>query len=93
MLGQHKFIAIKGVNNKITDALLVAEEVSKLVRKLERINIPSSIKIKETWYPKRKELEKIVKDKILPEITIELSKDPLTKRHIGYQQYKDEPVN
>jgi hypothetical protein len=70
LLNEHKFIAIKAINNKITEAFQVAEEVSKVVKKLERINIPSSVKVREVWHPKRKDLEKIVKEKIFPEITI-----------------------
>jgi len=84
---------VKAVNTHILDALTVVEEVRKLVKNLERINIPGTMQVREVWDPRRKDLKPKVFNRLHPQITIELSKGSLTKKHIGYQAYRDEPVN
>lgn len=93
LLKEHKFISIKAANYRIEDAILIAEEVAKSIKKLQRINIPGTIEVREVWHPRRKDLKEKVTKRLQPQITIELSTSDLTKKHIGYQSYSEVPVN
>lgn len=58
------------------------------MKNLDRVNIPSTDRVEEILHPKKEGLVERRRTRYIPIISIELSKNQLMEKHIGYQTYK-----
>lgn len=84
---KYNFVGIKAMGSQIVRAFQLAENLSKDLPNLKRINIPGTVDIETKYTPKpnRKGLKEFTKVSKTATILIEVSLKNLSIRHMGYQ--------
>ena len=82
---EHEGVVIKGVSNAMESAVKLAELIKHRVKRLYQVTKIANITIVDEYEPLEEGLDQLKFERIVTMLTIELSKSPLDRSEIGYQ--------
>ena len=82
---EHDSVVIKGVSNAMESAVKLAELIKHRVKRLYQVSKVDNIKIVDEYEPLEEGLDQLKFERLVTMLTIELSKSPLDRNDIGYQ--------